>query len=288
MRSISASAASSVSSAGERRSTWSSHRSGDDVGPRAAVHDADVHGDAGPTAVQPLQRDDRVRRLEHRVAALLRLDAGVRRPPVIVDPVVGDPLASADDVAVRPRTLQDERRVVLRRQLADDRTGERRPDLLVGVADVRDGAEPVEAGLLQDLGRDEPGRAARPSCPRRPDRGRCLPRCGTVVRRPCPRRRPCPCGPRAARSGPPAPRRRADHEVAQLRRIAVAGAMRTTLHLPAVRPEPRFAQVGDRVHARRGCTSRSRRSPSLPAPRRTRRSGERRSRVGSQRPRGAV
>ena len=79
IRSISASAASSVSSSGERRSTWSSHRSATTFVRVPPVDDADVHGDAGPATVEPLQRDDRVRGLEHRVATLLGLDAGVRR-----------------------------------------------------------------------------------------------------------------------------------------------------------------------------------------------------------------
>ena len=43
----------------------------------------------------------------------------------------------------------------------------------------------------------------------------------------------------------------ADHEVAQPRRIPVARTVGTTIDVPAVRAEPRFAHVGDRVDAGR-------------------------------------
>ena len=51
---------------------------GDDVGPRPAVDDPDVDGDARPAAVERVQLGDDARRLEDRAAALLGLDAGVR------------------------------------------------------------------------------------------------------------------------------------------------------------------------------------------------------------------
>ena len=69
IRWISASAASNVASSGERRSTCSSQRSGTTfvrVPPRATP---DVHGDAGPPAVERLQRDDLVGGLDQRACA---------------------------------------------------------------------------------------------------------------------------------------------------------------------------------------------------------------------------
>ena len=50
----------------------------------------------------------------------------------------------------------------------------------------------------------------------------------------------------------PRPAEPSDEQVSQLRRIAVAGPVRAALDLPATRTEPRFAHVGDRVHAGRG------------------------------------
>jgi len=127
------------------------------VGACATPRDTYVHRDAWPAPVEALQRDDRVGGLEQRVATLLRFHAGVGRAPDDVDRVVGDALACAHDVAVRPRPFQDERRIELRRHRLDDRPAERRSDLFVGVADVGDAIEPVEAGSLQHFHREEAG-----------------------------------------------------------------------------------------------------------------------------------
>ena len=260
---------------------------GDHVRPRSPVDHADVHGDARPATVEPLQRHDRVRGLEHRVASLLGFDAGVRRAAGDRDAEVGDPLACRDDVAVRARALQHERRVVLRRQLADHGTGVRRADLLVGVAHVRDRPEPVEARFLQHLGRDEArqqtalhvgdARAARDITV---DAERTLGH-GPLVEH----RVHVTDQQHVGSTGAAEP---ADHQVSELRWVAVARLMRTALDLPAVRRRTSRRTCRRSRSHRAACTSRSRRSPSPPARRRTRRSGERRCRVGSRRPRGAV
>ena len=84
--SISASAASSVSSAGSAQVHLESHRSATTFVRVPSVDDADVHGNTRPATVEPLERDDSVRGLEHRVASLLGLDAGVRSPTGDRDP----------------------------------------------------------------------------------------------------------------------------------------------------------------------------------------------------------
>ena len=71
----------------------------------------DVDGHVRPAAVEVVQLADDAGRLEDRAAALLGLDAGVRRPAVDGDAQVEDPLARRDDVAVRPRALEHERDV---------------------------------------------------------------------------------------------------------------------------------------------------------------------------------
>ena len=223
---------------------------GDHVRPRSPVDHPDVHGDARPATVEPLQRHDRVRGLEHRVPTLLRFDAGVRRAAGDRDAEVGDPLPRRDDVAVRARTLQHERRVVLRRQLADHGTGVRRADLLVGVAHVRDGPEPVEARFLQHLGRDEARqqtalhvgdpRAARDITV---DAERTLGH-GPLVEH----RVHVTDQQHVGSTGAAEP---ADHQVSELRWVAVARLMRTALDLPAVGDEPRVTHVGDHVHTER-------------------------------------
>ena len=195
-RSISASASSRVASSGERRSTWSSHRSATTFDLVPSDH-ADVARHTGPAAVQPLEREDRVGRLEDRVVTLLRFDAGVRRASLDRDREVGDPLPGRDDVPVRPCALQHEGRVVRRGELADQRTRPRGADLLVGVAHVRDRAERVEADVLEHVGREEPREQAglhvgHPRT-RPPDRRRS----GTAAPPRSHRRRPCPCGRRA-------------------------------------------------------------------------------------------
>ena len=80
-RSTSAAAASKASAVAARRSTWSSQRSGDHVRPRAAVDHAGVDGHRRPAAVERVERQHLVRRLQDGGAALLRLDARVGRAP---------------------------------------------------------------------------------------------------------------------------------------------------------------------------------------------------------------
>ena len=125
---------------GDRTSTSITHRSATTFGPRPAVHDAHVHGHAGPAAVQRLKRDGLVGRLEDRAAAAIGLDARVRRaPPTISIRKSEHALARGDDVAVLAGALEHERRVGLAppaARIVVARPG--RADLLVGVADVRD------------------------------------------------------------------------------------------------------------------------------------------------------
>ena len=130
--------------------------------------------------------------------------------PVDVDRVVRDALARADDVTVRPRALQDERRVVLRRQVAlIIGPAERRADLLVRVADVGDALEPVEPGRLQHLHREEAGEQAAlhvghagPARDVSVDRERRPPRCRRRTRCPCvPPTRPRSAGPAEGADG---------------------------------------------------------------------------------------
>jgi hypothetical protein len=134
---------------------------GHDVGTRASPNHADVGRHPRPPSIETLQCEDRVRRLQDRVASLLGLHAGMCGSTGDPDREVGDPFARRDDVAVRPGALQHQRGVVRRRELPDDRSGVRRADLLIRVADVGDRAESVEAHVLQDLGREEPREEAR-------------------------------------------------------------------------------------------------------------------------------
>ena len=131
---------------GERRSTCSTHRSATTfvrVPPRAtptftvtpghrpfSACSATVAFAAASTAFAPFSGST---------------PAWAARPDEL-DRVVGDALARAHDVAVGPRALQHERRVVRGSELADHRPRERRADLLVGIADVGDAAERVEPG----------------------------------------------------------------------------------------------------------------------------------------------
>lgn len=197
-----------------------------------------------------MQRHDRVRGLEHSVPTLLRFHAGVRRAAGDRDAEVGDPLPCRDDIAVRARTLQHERRVVLRRQLADHGTGVRRADLLVGVTHVRDGPEPVEARFLQHLGRDEARqqtalhigdpRAARDitvNAERTLGHGPLVEHRVHVTDQQ-----------HVGSTGAAEP---ADDQVSELRWVAIARLMRTALDLPAVGDEPRVTHVGDHVHTER-------------------------------------
>ena len=129
---------------------------GDHVRPGAAVHDADVEGDAGPPAVQRVDRHDRVRALEDRRRAAFGFDPRVGGAAADRDLHVGDALAARDDRTALARRLQDEADVDLLRAPLDGRRGERRPDLLVGVADVGDRSEVPVPQLLQRAHRVEP------------------------------------------------------------------------------------------------------------------------------------
>ena len=134
-------------------------RRGDHVGARSTGDDTDVDGDAGPATVQRLEAFHLPCGGEDRVAALLGLDAGMCSAACEHDLRVGDPLACRHDVAVRPRTLQDECHVVLRDQAADVIGRERRPDLLVRVGHERHrwpGARGVEGFKGVEPG-EEPG-----------------------------------------------------------------------------------------------------------------------------------
>jgi len=94
---------------------------GHDVHARAALADADVEGGAVPPAVQRVDRDRRMRRLEHRAPALLRLDARVGCTPGELHAHVRDALPGRDDRAVLPGGLEDEHGIRLRRSLLDER-----------------------------------------------------------------------------------------------------------------------------------------------------------------------
>jgi hypothetical protein len=59
----------------------------------SSAHDASVHGHAWPPAVERVERDDRVTGRQHRAAALLRLDSGVRGPSLDAQAEVHDALA---------------------------------------------------------------------------------------------------------------------------------------------------------------------------------------------------
>src|SRR4029078_2858751 len=91
---------------------------GDDVGTRAARDDADVERDARPAADHSVDALDEVPRGEDRIAALLGLHARVGGPAVDGDLRVEDALPRRDDVAVRPRALQDEASVGGRGEVA--------------------------------------------------------------------------------------------------------------------------------------------------------------------------
>ena len=79
--------------------------------------------------------------LEDRAAALLGLDAGVRRPTVDVEARVQDPLSGGHDVAVGAGAFEDERGVHLRGERADVRRRGRRADLLVRVGHEHEALE---------------------------------------------------------------------------------------------------------------------------------------------------
>jgi hypothetical protein len=220
-----------------------------DVAPGATPRHAHVHRDAGPPAVQGLELDDLVGRFQERVAALLGLDTGVGGAPQDRDLVVGDPLARAHDVAVGPRAFEHEGHVVPRRQLPDHGAAERRADLLVGIADVRDRAEPVESGLLEHLDGEHPRqqprlhvRDARAACEVTVDRERPL---GDrpVVEHGVHVADQKDVGAATAHQGP-------DQEVPDPRLVG-SGYVRRPSDRPPRRPESRLASVRDLVHARR-------------------------------------
>ena len=134
---------------------------GDDVGPRPAGDQPDVDGHARPASVEVVELAHDPGGLEDRAAALLRLDAGVGRPPVDDDPQVEDALARRHDVAVGAGALEHERDVAVRRDLADVRRRGRRADLLVGVGDEDEALEGQAAALGDDrLERVQPGQQA--------------------------------------------------------------------------------------------------------------------------------
>ena len=99
---------------------------GHDVGPGPAVDCADVDGHARPAAVERVQRDRLVGRLQGGAATLLGLDAGVGRAAVDGGPDVHHALARGDDVAVGAGGLHDEGGIGATGQLGDERllTGE--------------------------------------------------------------------------------------------------------------------------------------------------------------------
>ena len=113
---------------------------GDHVGARAAADDARVDRDSRPAAVERMQRDDLMRRLQQRGAALLRFHARVRGAPRDAQLHVQDALAGAHEVAVGAGALEHQRRIRIRRQALDHRRGHRRPDLLVGIGHEDDPA----------------------------------------------------------------------------------------------------------------------------------------------------
>jgi len=187
-----------------------------------------------------------VRRLQDGVAPLLWLHARVCRATRDLDREVRDPLARRDDVAVRPSAFQHQRGVVLGSELADDRSGEGRADLLVGVAHVGDRPEAVEADVSQDVCREEPGEETRLHIgdagppgdvavhTERPHRHRAVVEDGVHV--------PDQQDVGSTRAVEPA-----DQKVPEPR----IGVVRAPLDLPAVVLEPPLTHVGDPVHALR-------------------------------------
>ena len=222
-----------VASSGERRSTCSSQRSGTTfvrVPPRTTPT---FDGHARPPAVQsPAARRSCARPARTALRPFSGSTPGVRRPArrsSIVKSVM--PLRARDDVAVRPRALEHERRVVLRGELADHRAGERRADLLVGVADVGDRARSRRS-------RRPGGRAAAKNPASRPALhvGHAGPARDVAVDAERPlgrrarRRTPCPCARPAGRSDLRSPRRRPITRSPRLRFVAVGAGRRSTSH----------------------------------------------------------
>ncbi len=99
-------------------------RLGHHVGPRPAGDDPDVAGHRRPAAVEVMEGLDHSGRGEDCAPALFRLDPGVRRPSADGHGHLGDALAGAHDVAVGPGALEDQGRVMVRREAPDDRAGE--------------------------------------------------------------------------------------------------------------------------------------------------------------------
>ena len=178
---------------------------GDDVRPRAAVDDPDVDGDARPAAVERVELGDDARRLEDRAAALLGLDAGVRRAAVDRDREPGDALARRRRCRRSPGRTRGRGR----------RRRRRRGARMCGV----DAGEPISSSGLATKTRRASG--SPPSTSRH--RARCA---YSPVSRPpfmsvtpgpvampsvdarraarprCPGRTPCPCGRCTAAAGP--------------------------------------------------------------------------------------
>src|SRR4029453_943905 len=220
---------------------------GDDVRPGPALDHAGVDRDAGPTAVQLVQRDDLVRGLQDRASPSLGLHAGMGCPPEDLDPELRPPLAGRDDVPALPRALQDERGVRVGGRLLDVRAGEGRADLLVRVADVREGPEPAHPGLTQHLHGEEPGEQA-PLHVGDAGAGRtvALDPEGTLGRRSRFEDGVGMADHQDARTAPTV--EPPDHEVPELR-LHSGGDVADPLHLPSACLEPRPALVGDLVCA---------------------------------------
>jgi hypothetical protein len=103
-----------------------------------------------------------VRGRDDRAAPFLGLDPGVGGSADDPDPAVEEALAGRDDVAVRPRALEDEAGIGPRRLLADVRRRGRRADLLVGVRDEDQVAEGKLAEHVADrCDRVQAGQQAR-------------------------------------------------------------------------------------------------------------------------------
>ena len=143
-----------VASSGERRSTWSSHRSATTFDWSPSDH-ADVARHTGPAAVEPLEREDRVGRLEDRVVALLRFDAGVRRAPsiVIVRSVIPFRDETMSPFARAPSSTKAASCAGASSRITGPDHGE--PISSSGLH-VRDRAERVETDVLEHVGREEP------------------------------------------------------------------------------------------------------------------------------------
>ena len=194
-----------------------------------------------------MQRDRQVRGRQHGARSLLRFDPGVGGTTAELDRVVGHSLSRRDHGPVRSGGLQHEHHVVLDRELPDRGPGERRADLLVGIADVGDRVVGIGPRLPQGLHGLEAGqesalhvrcsgtvgeRAHRAEGPRR--RGALVEHGVHVPDQQHSRAIPAP--------------RTADHQIAELR-FPVRRDMLPPLDEPPVLDESALAPVGDRIDA---------------------------------------